>query len=413
MASIGETIKTLRKQRKMTQSDLAGTQLTKGMLSLIENNKAKPSIDSLQYIAERLAVPMSDLIGEMDREKLRETLKQITRISDEQNRQIQPDYSEAFALFEPILRDLKQRSYEELRLEQLHLEMRGFTDKKMDLVAYEAILKKYEQMALHDNVMSGYISVMIYAYLVESHTLGIQYADEAAAYFEQYETLLSVEKQLQFYYYRMIALAMTKDRPWKQCAEKALALSREKNMYYLIDAFYRFLFIQEIIEYNEPQARRYLNKLTLFFQMTDDEQAEKALLFWQLFIPLFIHRDFETSYTILEQCKKQDEEGEVKQVVTNVASAIEAYILFHLERYEESAAVYEEIVESFYFNKHPIDLSLIFLGLTARARSHWQLGKKEAAKRDMLYVQNEIKDFPDYSYSVFFEESIDIILGGD
>lgn len=413
MPSIGETIKTLRKQQKMTQSDLAGDRLTKGMLSLIENDKAKPSIDSLQYIAKRLAVPMSDLIGEMDREKLRETLKQITRIWDEQNRQLQPDYSEAFTLFEPILRDLKQRSYEELRLEQLYLEMRGFADKKMDLAAYEAILKKYEQMALHDNVMNGYISLMIYAYLVESHTLGVQYSDDAAAYFEQYETLLSVEKQLQFYYYRMIALAMTKDRPWKQCAEKALTLSREKNMYYLIDAFYRFLFMQEIIEYNEPQARRYLKKLTLFFQMTDDEQAEKVLLFWQLFIPLFIHRDFETSYTILEQCKKQDEAGEVKQVVTNVASAIEAYILFHLERYEESAAAYEEIIESFYFNKHPIDLSLIFLGLTARARSYWQLGKKEAAKRDMLYVQNEIKDFPDYSYSVFFKESIAVILGGD
>ncbi|WP_026022540.1 helix-turn-helix domain-containing protein [Kurthia senegalensis] len=228
MPSIGETIKTLRKQQKMTQSDLAGDRLTKGMLSLIENDKAKPSIDSLQYIAKRLAVPMSDLIGEMDREKLRETLKQITRIWDEQNRQLQPDYSEAFTLFEPILPDLKQRSYEELRLEQLYLEMRGFADKKMDLAAYEAILKKYEQMALHDNVMNGYISLMIYAYLVESHTLGVQYSDDAAAYFEQYETLLSVEKQLQFYYYRMIALAMTKDRPWKHCAEKALALSREK-----------------------------------------------------------------------------------------------------------------------------------------------------------------------------------------
>ncbi len=413
MPSIGETIKALRKQRKLTQSDLAGDRLTKGMLSLIENDKAKPSIDSLQYIAKRLAVPMSELIGEMDREKLRETLKQITRIWDEQNRQLQPDYSEAFTLFEPILLDLKQRSYEELRLEQLYLEMRGFADKKMDLAAYEAILKKYEQMALHDNVMNGYISMMVYAYLVESHTLGVQYSDDAAAYFEQYETLLSVEKQLQFYYYRMIALAMTKDRPWKQCAEKALALSREKNMYYLIDAFYRFLFVQEVIEYNEPQARLYLKKLTLFFQMTGDDAAEQSLLFWQLFIPLFIHHDFEASYTILEQCKKQSAEEEDQRIVTNVASAIESYILFHLERYEESAAAYEEIIESFYFNKHPIDLSLIFLGLTARARSHWQLGKKEAAKRDMLYVQNEIKDFPDYSYSVFFKESIAVILGGD
>ena len=37
---LGERIRTLRKQRKMTLEALAGERLTKGMLSQIENNKA-------------------------------------------------------------------------------------------------------------------------------------------------------------------------------------------------------------------------------------------------------------------------------------------------------------------------------------------------------------------------------------
>ena len=51
MSTLGERIRTLRKQQKMTLEALAGTELTKGMLSLIENNKANPSMESLNYIA--------------------------------------------------------------------------------------------------------------------------------------------------------------------------------------------------------------------------------------------------------------------------------------------------------------------------------------------------------------------------
>ncbi|WP_372869850.1 helix-turn-helix domain-containing protein, partial [Planomicrobium okeanokoites] len=56
MASLGELIRKLRKERGLTLQALAGEELSKGMLSLIENNKANPSMESLAYIAEQLGV---------------------------------------------------------------------------------------------------------------------------------------------------------------------------------------------------------------------------------------------------------------------------------------------------------------------------------------------------------------------
>jgi len=50
---LGERIRAIRKLKKMTLEALAGDQLTKGMLSQIENNKARPSMDSLEYIGTR------------------------------------------------------------------------------------------------------------------------------------------------------------------------------------------------------------------------------------------------------------------------------------------------------------------------------------------------------------------------
>jgi transcriptional regulator with XRE-family HTH domain len=57
--SIGEKIKRLRKDMHLTQTDLAGSEISKSMLSQIENNTAMPSMKSLQYIADRLNKPVS------------------------------------------------------------------------------------------------------------------------------------------------------------------------------------------------------------------------------------------------------------------------------------------------------------------------------------------------------------------
>ena len=62
MDQLGERIKQIRKERKMTLAQVAGDRLTKGMLSLIENGKAQPSMESLQHIAGQLNVDIADLL---------------------------------------------------------------------------------------------------------------------------------------------------------------------------------------------------------------------------------------------------------------------------------------------------------------------------------------------------------------
>ncbi len=71
--TIGEKIKTLRKELKLTQSELVGEQLSKGMLSLIENNLSNPSVKTLHYIANKLGKPISYFINEIPTE-----IKEIT-----------------------------------------------------------------------------------------------------------------------------------------------------------------------------------------------------------------------------------------------------------------------------------------------------------------------------------------------
>lgn len=68
--NIGGKIKKLRTAKFMTQSDLAGTEITRNMLSRIENGSANPSLETVCYLAERLHVSPGFLLAEEQDESL-------------------------------------------------------------------------------------------------------------------------------------------------------------------------------------------------------------------------------------------------------------------------------------------------------------------------------------------------------
>ena len=61
--TLGQRIRTLRTEKKLTQAQLAGEQITRNMLSQIENDAAAPSVRTLEYLAHRLGVGVSELLG--------------------------------------------------------------------------------------------------------------------------------------------------------------------------------------------------------------------------------------------------------------------------------------------------------------------------------------------------------------
>ncbi len=76
MSSLGERIRSRRNELGLTQSQLGGTELTKGFISLIEKGRAKPSIDNLKLLARRLKMPVGYFLE--DSGPLGETALQVS-----------------------------------------------------------------------------------------------------------------------------------------------------------------------------------------------------------------------------------------------------------------------------------------------------------------------------------------------
>ncbi|CAM4186206.1 helix-turn-helix domain-containing protein [Lacicoccus alkaliphilus] len=72
---LGQRIRKLRKEKSLTLAELAGSEITKGMLSLIENEKSRPSMETLGYLAKALDVSVSYLLQEGDEEWTREMVE--------------------------------------------------------------------------------------------------------------------------------------------------------------------------------------------------------------------------------------------------------------------------------------------------------------------------------------------------
>ena len=62
--TLGDKIRALRRQMRMTQADLAGDDFTKSFISQIEKNQTQPSLKSLMIIAQRLNRPVSYFLDE-------------------------------------------------------------------------------------------------------------------------------------------------------------------------------------------------------------------------------------------------------------------------------------------------------------------------------------------------------------
>ena len=65
---IGKKIKRLRTEKLMTQSELTGGEITRNMLSRIENGAALPSLGTVIYLASKLGVPAGYLLSEGEEE---------------------------------------------------------------------------------------------------------------------------------------------------------------------------------------------------------------------------------------------------------------------------------------------------------------------------------------------------------
>ncbi|KPB03236.1 helix-turn-helix domain-containing protein [Bacillus sp. CHD6a] len=374
---LGERIKKLRKQKKMTLEALAGTELTKGMLSLIENNKANPSMESLSYIAQQLGVDMADLMGEAaSTEELRKTLERVEHIFNKplMNPDFPDKYKQLIKLIEPHIGNLS-KGYESARL----MEIYSYSLQRENKPGWEPLLNTASDMFDEMNISSNRTSIGIFrssiAFMEHNFTEALRIFLKERKEIEAKHAYMEPMARLDLDYSEAIFLyAVGDSKAAIESMEKALTYSKEKRIFYLTDDLYRLAAAHALMEGNEKEKDYYLNKLKQYAEFADHSSS---LYFCDLFDIMDLiaeKKEYEKAITKIDDSLSTEE---LKQFYSPWFYLEKAKALYYLGRYKEAWETIEMVVMPDVY--HPIDLSNIYVKESYQALILMELGKMEEA----------------------------------
>lgn len=396
MLNIGAKIKELRKEQKMTLAQVAGDRITKGMLSLIENGKAQPSMESLQHIAKQLNIDVSELMQTEDHHQIKKLYREV----EKKRLALSKFYGEknfnekVIELHDTILPfvengSLKGTTFEEVRIYDAYLSLRYYAKMDLSVKPFVKLVKMYEQVHAYSKILSTFDRMAVIQFLERNYTEALNYLFEGEKYIEKYGDLIDDLEKLDLYYnITVVSAAINDDEQVERYIETAFTLSKEKKLFYRLNEFYRFLFLIHCSKEEGEKAFYYLKKMRAFVEIMEEPAETVMEQILTLSYTNQIEKDYEK--TIATRYERIDIPG---GIFTNIFFNGEyAYAYYMLGRYEEALTHLKDI-EISSNNQHPIDLAIMYRAFAVRALCQFMLGDKENAKRDILYATDGVKDF--------------------
>lgn len=395
MASLGERIRKLRKEKGLTLQALAGAELSKGMLSLIENGKANPSMESLAYIAERLGINKNDLLADVAPSELRELLQEVEKLNLKLLDDLPAGFNKIIELVGPYAEKLPYR-YESARL--LELYSRSLYYMKKD--GWQAFLQQAEDMFEGLHLMNNSADIQLFRAMLHfnDHQYGesLKMLKHSRNVFEERGVVLDALKKLDFDFSEAILhFAIGKDEDALKIISEAIDYSKENQIFYKMDALYRVSAFHAILQNDDKRKDYYVNKLRIFADFTDDAKIDITLdLLEAHYLNSFKH-DHENALKIIDKNLDKYGEDEAFQFLIEKGKALYGMgLLSEALPWLEKHRLYE-------FMHHPYDLLMNYEKDAYMALIYEQQGQHDLAVKHAEIAKNNADPMPDLPYRKF------------
>ena len=350
--TLGERIRTLRKERKMTLQQLAGDAITKGMLSLIENNKAKPSMESLQHIATMLEVPISDLLEESSEDK-KDLVKEVEELYSPLDFPDQETLEKIHKLITPHLSSLS-KGYLDARLLDLYSRV-SYELQHADWKVYsDKAIRIYEENQITRRMISLKLFGILTFFRERNYQLALDLfleerkkLDESTAWSDPF-TRLDLEYTEAIFYY-----AVGLEEEALETMHAAIEFSKSQKIFYRLDHLYRLAAVRAVMTKDKESMEHYVKRLEAYADFTDDQETQQFIAFLWVHHYTTFEPDFEKAEQLLQNL--MESMGEKKDFqYENVELAKIAY---HKGNIEQALTLLEENEIPSYIS-HPIDISI-------------------------------------------------------
>lgn len=403
MNTLGERIRSLRKYRKMTLEGLAGEQLTKAMLSYIENNKAQPSMESLSYIAKRLGVEVSELLEEVSLQELRNVLNKVEKlfISELEDR-----HGQIIDLVEPYVERLNQ-GYEAARLLETYSQALYYERK----AGWKEYLIKASKLYADLNLTSGMAAISIFhtmtKFIERDYEASLAMLLEERSKIEVRNGLVDPLTRLDFDYWEsLLQFAVGNSEEATRVMNNGIEFSRGQQIFYRIAHLYKLAIVNAMMNEDVKSMAYYEQKILLYGEFADDRDAIPFIQYIKIHYLNSYNRSYEEALELINLHHATygiDETGTSYSFMEEKGKA-----LYGLGRYKEALACFEKVHIPDYAH-HPFDLSILYEKDAYAALCHMALANETEAKQSIKIAVENISRMPDTLYKDFIMETYESI----
>ncbi len=412
MDSIGLRIRQLRKEQQLTLEALAGKQLTKGMLSLIENGKAQPSMESLSYIAQRLGVESSELMEDVSQTMKREILKKAEKLYKVEFSELTNEHNQIIELIHPIA-DKLTLSYESARLLEIFSNC-GYHVKRDDWeIYYNRAMELYEQLHLYNQSASLALFKGMIEYNQHNYDEALAIILEEHDRFDSPTIKLDAMTTLDYMYAELILYSAVGNNELAHLKmNEAIQFSKDERIFYRIEDLYRLACYQSIINKDEEQRLYYMTKIKQYGDFAENTEAIAVATL----LESHFHNSFSYDYKaaldcaelFLEQSKESDNE-KIRNDDKNHYLLEKGKALFGLGSVKEALVLLEAFIVPSYLH-HPFDLSMSYEVHSYRALCYAHLGDLDKALDEAQTAADLVSSMPHTPYKDFINQTLEQIL---
>jgi len=393
--TLGERIKKLRKEQGLTLQTLAGSGLTKGMLSLIENNKANPSMESLSYIAEQLGIDKDELLAEIPTSELRELLQDVEKMYRAETENYSDGFIQIAEKIEPYVASLPYR-YESARLLEIYSRSLYYAKKEGWQSSLSQAEEMYEGLHLMNNNAEIHMFRAMLKFNEHLYSDALSMLQESRKSFEARDAVLDSLKKLDFDFVEAILyFAIGNDEDAVRIIDEAVEYSKEHQIFYKMNDLYRVMSFHAILKNNQDMKNYYVHKLRLFAEFSDDEKIDITLdLLEAHYLNSFAH-EYEKAEAIVDKNLEKYKEDEISQFFLEKGKA-----LYGQGRLEE-ALDWLKRHKIWEFLHHPYDLAMNYEKDAYIALIYEQQGQHELAVKHADIAKNNVLPMLDLPYKKF------------
>jgi transcriptional regulator with XRE-family HTH domain len=393
--TIGASIRKYRKERKLTLQQVADiTNLSIGIISLIERGKSNPSMDSLYTLAKALHVEVTDLLGTTSKAELRKILDEVRKI----DKDTEEGLRELQQIIQPLIPSL---SNEFEAAELLHMYSKTLYITNEDMWETYAINAKqiYKELHLHDHYCNTTVSI---SKIYLDDDLYDQADEVITELFDEYEdkmifisdkTLLTLLLQRIF-----TKLSLAKYEEASILVDKAIETSFKHEQFLHIFTLYKLrMYLSAMMEKYE-NVHHYMNKLYEYAQFLELDSYKCDYYLYKAFIHIAFFQQTEEALEAIHKLEEILASGPATLQANFMANCklLKASIYTMMKRYKEALALIDEYYcrDSYKNTFLPLDKCTMLLLNSYIAISYMETDNHEKALGFAEFAVHEMNKYP-------------------